>query len=157
LLGWAAEGYAFEVQYGNFFTIARVRVKQDTLVLPLTRGKYQDVRILDKATFNYVKNCAGLSEQEVCLQNIENISWRVGDILPVPAPVGKYIVSVIFNEAWLVQAVAEQIGAEFRITFPSAFAFIRPAGCAPKKKAPTIFEEQVTDFIKQQLEGMQQK
>lgn len=152
----AVNGYAFKVQYGNFFTIERVRVKQDVLVLPLTRGKYEDIRIINKDTFEFVKNCAPLTEKEICKQDVDEFTLRVGEIIPLRDERGKRLVSVIVNEAWLIEVVAELQAQHYKFKFPSAFSFWQDK--APKKrkeKTVTDFEKQFTDFVAHKLEQEQ--
>lgn len=152
----AVNGYAFKVQYGNFFTIDRVAVKQGVLVLPLTRGKHEEVRILDKAAFEHVKNCGALSDKEICWQNATDVSLRAGKIIPVPAEKGcKWFVPVIFNETWLVRVTVVQNGAQSELVYPPAFAFVKAAKDPKSKKSarkfPTEFEKQVSDFIQHKV------
>ena len=151
----AVNGYAFKVQYGNFFTIERVAVKQDVLVLPLTRGEREDIRILDKRTFETVKNCAGLTEKEVCLQEAVAVPLRAGNIIPAEKEC-RWRVSLVFNEQWLVRAETALADGQFKVFYPPAFAFVK----ADKKqkrvssveKTPTEFEKQVSDFIQHKLQ-----
>ena len=151
----AADGYAFKVQYGNFFTIDRVRVEQGLPVLPLTRGKYETVRIVGKDTLEYIKNCRGAVEKEVCTQPAaERVTLRAGEIIPVPENPCQWRVEVVFDGQWLVQALAEKAGEQYKITYPRAFAFVRTDSVHKKTTAHTMFEKQVSDFIQHKLEGM---
>ena len=156
LLCGAVNGYAFKVQYGNFFTIDRVRVKQGVVVLPLTRAKHEDVRILDSTTLEYVKSCGALNDKEVCRQDAAAVPLRAGTIIPLPAEKGcRWLVPVVFNEQWLVRITAVKNGAQEELIYPPVFGFVK-VGKGPKNKksagkSPTEFEKQVFDFIQHKL------
>jgi hypothetical protein len=151
----AANGYAFKVQYGNFFTIKRVAVKQGVLVLPLTRAEYEDVRILDKATFETVKSCAALGEKETCPLTAADMQLSAGQIVRLPAEQGcRWQVPVIFNRQWVVLVLVSWDGMQYKFIYPSSFVFTAQAG-RKEKAPPSKFEKQVADFIQHKLKEVQ--
>ena len=150
----AANGYAFSVRYGDFFTIERVRVKQGVLVLPLTRTEREDIRIVDKHTFETVKNCAGLEDKETCRLAAADMQLDVGQIVRLPAEQGcRWQVPVLFNRQWLVQVSAGWDGAQYKFTYPEAFVFVAQKR-GKEKVPPATFEKQVADFIQHKLEEL---
>ena len=144
---WAGNAHAFAVQYGNLFKVRAVRVRQGVPVLPLTRGKYEDVRVLDKATFALIKSCGGLGEKEVCTQPAQRCEWRTGRITPVSGASAAWRVEVICNEQWLVRFLAEKGENGYTFTAPRSFSFM-PDG--PKKQ--TQAQAEVYAFMAEKLE-----
>ncbi|MBR4592565.1 MAG: hypothetical protein IKO35_05095, partial [Elusimicrobiaceae bacterium] len=59
VLGWCLLSVlglrAFDLQYGSLFQVSGITLQNGSPVLPLTRGKYVNVRVLDKDTFDFLK------------------------------------------------------------------------------------------------------
>jgi hypothetical protein len=55
---------AFDLQYGELFCVTNLTQKKGKVILPVTRGKYTNVRVVDKATYRLLKTCGNLCKQE---------------------------------------------------------------------------------------------
>ena len=57
LLGSTCGLCAFDLQYGSLFNVKGITLKNGLPVLPTSRGKYANVRVLDKGTFELLRTC----------------------------------------------------------------------------------------------------
>lgn len=55
---------AFDLQYGELFCVTNLTQKKGKIILPVTRGKYTNVRVLDKSTYYLLKKCELSCKQE---------------------------------------------------------------------------------------------
>ena len=62
---WASSGLcAFTLQYGSLFKVADITLSQEGKpVLPLARGKYANIRVLTKDTFEMLKSVRHLADK----------------------------------------------------------------------------------------------
>ena len=87
---------AFDLQYGSLFTVRGITLEKDRPVLPLSRGKYANVRVLDKETFALLKTCA-LSCVQEGEGKIQLRQLRVAKTRP-----DMWIADVAVDERWLL-------------------------------------------------------
>ncbi len=97
LLCFAATGLcAFDLQYGDFFRVSGITLEGDRPVMPVTRGQYVNARVLDAATFEFLKTCPSECRQdgvgEVHLSSIRQALTRPG----------MWIAGVAVDQKWLL-------------------------------------------------------
>ena len=97
LLGNLTGLRAFDLQYGALFSVTGIELKNNRPVLPLTRGKYANVRVLDKETFALLKSCAPSCQQKDVDGNTEIKSFRAAK-----TRTDMWIADVAVDERWLL-------------------------------------------------------
>ncbi|MBR4355101.1 MAG: hypothetical protein IKP96_00790 [Elusimicrobiaceae bacterium] len=86
---------AFDVIYGSLFQLDGVSFKNGRPVLPLTRARYANVRVLDKATFEWLKTCPAVCRQKDARGNWQIVSFRAAKTRP-----DMWIADVAIDEKW---------------------------------------------------------
>ncbi len=104
---------AFDLQYGSLFTVRGITLSKGRPVLPLTRGKYVNIRVLDKATFDFLKTCAPSCVQEPAVGNVRVQQLRAARTRP-----DMWIADVAVDERWLLTLLV--------FKKPDGFSFIVP-------------------------------
>ena len=89
-------GFAFDVQYGSLFSIKGIEIKNGSPVLPLSRKKYANVRVLDRETFEWLKGCAPFCKQFDTPGEADILSVRAAQTRP-----GMWISEVSIDQKWL--------------------------------------------------------
>ena len=110
---------AFDVQYGSFFAVHDIAVEDGRPVLPLTRGKYANVRILDKETFSFIKNCSG-----DCRQPAVSADAQLFEMRAAQTRADMWIADVSFGGQWLVTFLIFKNPDGYRVIEPEHFAFL---------------------------------
>ncbi len=87
---------AFDLQYGSLFTVRGITLNKGRPVLPLSRGKYANVRVLDKDTFALLKTCDPSCAQEG-VGKIQLRQLRAAKTRP-----DMWIADVSVDEKWLL-------------------------------------------------------
>ncbi len=88
---------AFDLQYGSLFTVHGITLHKGRPVLPLSRGKYANVRVLDKSTFEFLKTCA-----PACVQADAGGKVRVHHVRAAKTRPDMWIADVSVDEKWLL-------------------------------------------------------
>ena len=118
LLLFAPALHAFVIEVPGSFTISGVERLEGKVVFPAQRT-YQNIRILDKATYNFVSACT-----TSCVQSLTEEMPDVVDARPAKTRAGMWIVQVAFNRAWLITFLVFQKGNDFDIKPPQDFKFL---------------------------------
>lgn len=118
LLFFASTLQACVIEVSGSFTIAEVTRKEGKIVLPSERS-YQNIRILDRSTYDFVLSCAAS-----CVQPLTDVVPVVADVRSAKMRAGMWIVSVSFSRAWLVTFLVFQKGNDFDIKPPKNFRFL---------------------------------
>lgn len=113
---------ALTVSYGSFFEVLNVSRPADEVTLPLTRGKYADVRILTRETFNFVKTCP-----ERCVQDAGTGEINVEEIRAAKTRGGMWIADVSFDGKWLVTFLVFKNKNGYGVKAPENFRFVDEA------------------------------
>ena len=111
---------AFDVQYGSFFNVSQIALQEGRPVLPLARGKYANVRVLDKGTFSFLKNCG----KAVCRQESASADPRVYEIRAALTRKGMWIADVSFGGKWLVTFLVFKNPDGYSVVEPENFTFL---------------------------------
>ena len=99
--------------------------------MPVTRGKYTNVRVLDKDTFEFLKTCPAVCEQKDALGRVRVSQLRAAKTRP-----GMWIGDVAVDDKWLLTfLVFEKEGR---------FSFVTPA---PVKVQDVIWLKQVEELL----------
>ncbi len=110
---------AFDLQVGSFFQIKSVRVEEGKPVLPLARGKYANLRVLNKETYDFLLSC-----QADCQQHITEVLPALREIRPAQTRPGMWIADVSFGEAWLVTFLIFKNPDGYAVKEPEYFEFL---------------------------------
>lgn len=112
---------AFKVQVGTFFEIDKIAYKKGQLVMPVTRRKYHNIRVLDRATFLWLETC---KNKEVCKQEISLLPFAIERLRMVSTREGMWIADVSFGEKWLVTFLLFKQGNGYSLKIPDALKFL---------------------------------
>lgn len=110
---------AFDLQYGSFFKIDSVSVQDSRPVLPLSRGKYANLRVLNRETFELLKSCPARCRQEAASAEPE-----VSEIRAAKTRKGMWIADVSFGGRWLVTFLIFQNKDGYGVKEPEHFVFL---------------------------------
>ena len=110
---------AFDLQYGSFFKVSQIVLEDGRPVLPLARGKYANLRVLDKETFSFLKTCSAH-----CRQEGVSAEPRVYEIRAALTRKGMWIADVAFGDKWLVTFLIFKNPDGYGIVTPDHFTFL---------------------------------
>ena len=105
---------ALDVQYGTFFTVKGVSVQDGKLVLPLARKKYANVRILDKATYQWVLAC----KPDNCVWQAAPGHTQIQSVREANTRPGMWIAQVDVDGKWVLTFLVFEN--------PDGFGFVVP-------------------------------
>lgn len=106
---------ALDVQYGTLFTVRGIAQERGRPVLPVTRGKYNNVRVLDKATYQFLKTCS-----PVCVQNDVKGEIEVVHLRAAKTRQNMWIGDVSVDQKWLLTFLIFKQENKFSFIAPSA-------------------------------------
>lgn len=118
LLLFASTLHALVVEIPGSFTISGVTRADGKIILPAERS-YQNIRILDKSTYDFVSSCT-----QRCVQPLTEVIPTVVEMRPAKTRAGMWIVQVAFNRAWLITFLVFQKGNDFSVKPPQDFKFL---------------------------------
>ena len=105
---------ALDVTYGSFFTVRGIAQKDGRPVLPLTRGQYANVRILDKDTWASLSACKStLCRQKASGGETEVVSLRAAKTRP-----GMWIADISVDRRWLLTFLVFQNTRGYSVKAP---------------------------------------
>lgn len=110
---------AFDLQYGSFFKIDSVSIKDGRPVLPLARNRYANLRVLDRDTFERLTSCPS-----VCRQEAASARPEVSEIRAAKTRKGMWIADVSFGGQWLVTFLIFENKDGFGVKEPEHFVFL---------------------------------
>ena len=117
ILGLPLTVCGFDVTYGSFFTVRGVTQKQGKPVLPTTRGKYVNVRVLDKETVDFLRACT-----ENCVQQGADGQTEVTSLRAAKTREGMWIAEVAVDKRWLLTFLIFQNPTGYGVVAPEAVA-----------------------------------
>lgn len=133
---WACGGLcAFDLQYGSFFRIGQISLKDGRPVLPVN-GKYANVRVLDRDTFEILKACSG-----ACVQPAQAAELSLRELRPAKTRENMWIGEVAFNGQWLVTFLVFKNKDGFAVKEPKQFVFL-----------DDVLKRRVADLLTQAIE-----
>lgn len=92
LLLFAVPAGAFTFSYGNFFDVKDVKNEGGALVLPLARGKYKNVKVLQKDVFDFLLQC-----RQACRYPVQEAQFVPADFRKAFTKEDMLIADVDFN------------------------------------------------------------
>ena len=104
---------AFDLQYGSLFNVKGITLKNGLPVLPLSRGKYANVRVLDKETFELLRTCGA-----VCKQPVAEGQLDISHIRPAKTRPDMWIADVSVDKKWLLTFLVFKKGEEVSFISP---------------------------------------
>ncbi len=97
LLCFAATGLcAFDLQYSDLFRVTGITLEEGRPVMPVTRGQYVNARVLDKDTFEFLKTCGPVCQQDGAGE-VQVSSLRAAFTRP-----DMWIAAVAVDQKWLL-------------------------------------------------------
>lgn len=117
LLLFAPALHALDVTVPGSFTISGLTRTEGKIVLPSERT-YQNIRILDKSTYDFVTAC-----QAPCVQPLPEVTPVAAGVRPAQTRGRMWIVQVDFNGAWLITFLVFQKGEDYSVKPPEHFTF----------------------------------
>ena len=113
--------WGFKVQVGSFFEIDKIAYKNGRLILPATRRKYHNVRVLNRDTFEWLLSC---KEQNICKQVVSSAPFRIEQIRPAQTRPNMWIADVAFIDKWLITFLLFKNENDFSLQVPKVFKFL---------------------------------
>lgn len=110
---------ALDVSYGSLFRVSGVSRPEGKAVLPLSRGKYANVRVLDWETLEFVNACT-----EPCVQDAGPGRIKTADFRPAKTRGGMWIADVAFDGKWLITFLVFQNKNGYGVKPPEEFIFL---------------------------------
>ncbi|MGN0023820.1 MAG: hypothetical protein ACI351_00080 [Candidatus Avelusimicrobium sp.] len=110
---------ALTVSYGSFFEVSGVVRAADKVLLPLTRGKYANIRVLTRETLDVVKNCS-----ESCVQDAGAGEIKIEDFRAAKTSGGMWIADVSVDGRWLITFLIFQNKNGYGIKPPDEVQFL---------------------------------
>ena len=114
--------HALDVTVFGSFKILDIVRTEEKLILPDERKKYHNVRITNRATYQFVLTC-----QQPCVQTLGDVVPVVQEIRPARTRLDMWIAQVDFNGAWLVTFLVFKHGDKLHIKPPQHVEFISDA------------------------------
>lgn len=111
---------ALTVSYGPLFEVLNVSRPADKVTLPLSRGKYANIRILTRETLDFVKTCP-----EPCVQEAGSGEIKVEEFRAAKTRGGMWIADVSFDGQWLVTFLVFQNKNGYSVKPPEDFRFVQ--------------------------------
>ena len=110
--------HALDITVGSSFTITDVSRTDGQVILPAERNKYYDIRILNKATFDFVQTCTA-----PCVQPLTEVVPFVQEIRPAKTRENMWLATVDFQHAWSVTFLVFKRGESYSLQEPKHFVF----------------------------------
>lgn len=107
---------AFEVAYGPFFTVQGVEIRQGMAVLPLTRGKYANARVLDRETFNWLNRC----KDKRCVQTDRGAQTEILVLRAADSRENMWIAEVAVDQRWALTFLIFEHESGYRVVVPES-------------------------------------
>lgn len=108
---------ALDLQYGTLFTVRGITLEKGRPVMPTTRGKYVNVRVLDKDTYQLLKRCTSPCKQQEAEGKIEIVHLRAAKSRP-----GMWISEVAVDKKWLLTFLIFKNENKFSFIAPDVLA-----------------------------------
>ncbi len=110
---------AFDLEYGSWFRVEDISMQEGRPVLPLERGQYANLRVLDEETFSFLKTCSA-----DCLQENVSADPELFEIRAALTRPGMWIADVSFDGKWLVTFLVFQNKDGYVVKEPDNFVFL---------------------------------
>ncbi len=131
---------AFDVSYGSLFQVVNISRPSGQAVLPLSRGKYANIRVLTRETLEWLNACP-----ELCVQDAGDGSVIVEEFRAAQTRGGMWIADVSFDGKWLVTFLVFQNKNGYGVKPPEDFVFL-------DKKLRRLVEETLSERAAQSAE-----
>lgn len=112
--------HALEVSYGDLLKINGIERTAGSIVLPVERKQYYNIRILGKDTYQFVATC-----QAPCQQIANEVETTVTDVRPAQKDPNLWIAQVAFNQDWQATFLVLWHGDRYRVTAPANLLFLQ--------------------------------
>lgn len=110
---------ALDVSYGSLFQIFNVSLRDGAVVLPLSRGKYANIRVLGRETLDFLTACP-----KTCVQDAAGGKVNVEEFRAAKTRGGMWIADVSFDGRWLVTFLVFQNENGYAVKPPEDFRFL---------------------------------
>lgn len=110
---------ALDVSYGSLFQISHVSRQDGEVKLPLSRGKYANIRVLNRETLDFLTTCP-----EPCVQDAALGEIKVEEFRAAQTRSGMWIADVSFDGCWQITFLVFKNKSGYRIYPPKDFEFL---------------------------------
>lgn len=110
---------AFDVLYGSLFQISNVSRLEGKTLLPLSRGKYANIRVLTRETLRFITACP-----EPCVQDAGAGKIKAEEFRAAQTRGGMWIADVSFDGKWLITFLVFQNKNGYAVKPPENFLFL---------------------------------
>lgn len=110
---------AFGVSYGSLFQISHISRQDGGIKFPLSRGKYANIRVLNRDVFEFLTACP-----EPCVQDAAPGQATVEEFRSAQTRGGMWIADVSFDGNWLVTFLVFHNKNGYAVKPPEDFHFL---------------------------------
>lgn len=110
---------ALDVSYGSLFQISHISRQDEVVKLPLSRGKYANIRILNRETLEFLTTCP-----ELCVQDAPLGEIKVEEFRAAQTRGGMWIADVSFGGRWLITFLIFENKHGYTVKPPEDFRFL---------------------------------
>lgn len=114
----AASACAFDWTYGNWWEVKDVKNEGGVLLMPLTRGKYNNVKVLSKNVYDFLSRC-----QSDCYSPADTAFFSVSSYRKAKTRERMLIAQVDINAELLVTFLVFKNKQGFSVKGPEAVVF----------------------------------
>ncbi len=112
---------ALDVVYGSLFQVKGITIEQGRPVLPLTRKKYANVKILDEATYRWLLSC----REPSCLQTPSEGKTDIISLRRAKTRPGMWISQVAVDQRWLLTLLIFQNPDGYAVVVPETILIMK--------------------------------
>lgn len=113
--------FALTVEVGDCFKVEKIRFRQGKLILPVSKQKWADVRIIGRETYDFVHTCQGVKS---CKQPLSVPVWQVESIRPARTRENVWIADVSLSQQWQLTFLVFRQNNHYTLKIPPQVQFI---------------------------------
>lgn len=116
---WAMPADALNLMYGQAFTVEKITRQNATVQLPLSRGKYANVKLLTRPVYEFLTTC-----KTHCRLERDTVNFTVQDFRAAKTRRGMWIADVEINGEIALTFLVFKQGGTFSIKPPEPVKFL---------------------------------
>lgn len=116
---WAMPADALNLMYGQAFKVEKITRQNATVQLPLSRGKYANVKLLTRPVYEFLTTC-----KTPCRLERDTVNFTVQDFRAAKTRRGMWIADVEINGEIALTFLVFKQGGTFSIKPPEPVKFL---------------------------------
>lgn len=116
---WAMPADALNLMYGQAFKVEKITRQNATVQLPLSRGKYANVKLLTRPVYEFLTTC-----KTPCRLERDTVNFTVQDFRAAKTRRGMWIADVEINGEMALTFLVFKQGGTFSIKPPEPVKFL---------------------------------